>query len=83
MSKKKRPNQKTAVVKPDPLLQPVLGKDIFATFLATAQSIGNEVVARRAFQDELGAYLAEKSLVDDFNAWRERRAQPAAVPAND
>jgi hypothetical protein len=89
MSRKNRPNQKPSpAAAPDPLMQPVLVKDVFATFLDVARSIGNEVQARRGFADEIGAYLAEKKLVDDFNGWRAARqksAAPAApaAPAND
>lgn len=85
MSKKKRPNQKlaqTPAPAPNPLLQPVLGKDVFIMFIDAAKSIGNEVVARRAFADEIGTYLAEKKLVDDFNAWRDAKRAPTPVTAS-
>lgn len=52
---------------------PVVQGDVFATFIAEAQSLGNEVVARRRFADELAAYLDERQLVDDFAEWRANR----------
>lgn len=73
----KAPSQKSSA--PDPMMQPVLVKDVFATFLDVARSIGNEVQARRAFDSEVGVYVTEKGLVDDFNAWREARAAKPAV----
>ena len=79
MSNKKRPETSPAATPApvDPLMQPVLVKDVFATFLDVARSIGNEVQARRAFTEEIGVYLAEKKLVDDFNGWRTARQKPA------
>lgn len=75
MSKKKRP-QKTAVV---PTPSPVTQGNVFATFMREAQSIGNEVEARRAFDNEVSIYLKEKSLVDDFEGWRKARSTPPAA----
>ena len=49
---------------------PVVHGEAFATFLKEAQSLGNEVVARRAFAGEVAAYLRAKGFVDDFEAWR-------------
>lgn len=78
MSRKNRPDKKPSpAAAPDPLMQPVLVKDVFAVFLDVARSIGNEVQARRAFADEVGTYLADKKLVDDFNGWRSARQKPA------
>jgi hypothetical protein len=75
MPKKKRPSKapQKIMVKP-----PVLQGNVFATFLQEAQSIGNEVEARRKMQNEMGAFLAEKGLVDEFNAWLQARQQTAS-----
>ena len=53
---------------------PVVHGEAFATFLKEAQSLGNEVVARRAFADEVSGYLREKGLVEDFEGWRTTRS---------
>ena len=58
---------------------PVTAGNVFATFMREAQSIGNEVEARRAFDTEVSVYLKEKSLVDDFEGWRKARNAPAAT----
>jgi hypothetical protein len=71
MSKSK--NKHKAIV---PERAPVMQGDCFATFLREAQSIGNEVVARRAYDADVGEYLAEKGLLEDFAAWREAKPQP-------
>lgn len=68
MSKTKRP-LKAVPTPPSPVLQ----GDCFRTFLDEARSIGNEVVARRAFAAEIGEYLAKKGLVEDFEAWRKAK----------
>jgi hypothetical protein len=48
--------------------------DCFATFLAEAQSIGNEVAARRAFDAEVEAFLKERGLLETFEVWRASRS---------
>jgi hypothetical protein len=49
---------------------PVLHGDAFHTFIAEAQSIGNEVAARRAFDRDVGEFLEEQGLRASFEAWR-------------
>lgn len=44
--------------------------NVFATFVHEAQQIGQEVVARRAFDDDVSEFLKEKGLVEEFEAWR-------------
>jgi hypothetical protein len=79
MAKKKKtkrpipPPMKTEVPQPAP--QPIVYGNVFATFMKEAQSIGSEIEARRALQNEVAAFLAEKGLVDEFEAWRKARAQ--------
>ena len=51
----------------------VLRGDVFATFVHEAKSLGDEVVARRAFDDDVGAFLKERELLADFEAWRVAR----------
>lgn len=77
MSRKNRPN-KPAILGPAaaPAPPPVLHGNCFHTFIAEARSLGNEVTARRAFDAEVGEYIAAKGLTDDFNAWREARRAP-------
>lgn len=45
----------------------------FHTFIAEAQSIGNEVAARRAFDADVSEYLKSKGMIADFEAWRAKR----------
>lgn len=71
MSKKKRPDKA-----PVPPPAPVMHGDVFRTFVAEAQSIGNEVVARRAFDNDVGEYLESKGLRSDFDAWRAKKHMP-------
>ena len=75
MAKKKRSSPAPKQPAPPAVTQ----GNVFATFLQEAQSIGNEVQARRAFQNEVGAFLAEKGLIDEFEAWRRAR-QPQQPP---
>ena len=71
MSKKKRPIPKPAQA-PAIVMQktPVTHGNVFAAFVSEAGQIGEEIAARRRFQDEVGAFLAERGLVADFEAWR-------------
>lgn len=73
---KKIEASKTTPVPPAP--PPVTEGNVFARFLHEAQSIGNEVVARRALQGEIAAFLAQKGLVAEFEAFREARKAPPA-----
>lgn len=82
MSKKKRPNQhsqKTVTVPIKPAIvmhqTPVTHGDVFVTFLREAQSIGNEVEARRQMCADVEAFLNEKGLAEQFKAWRAARAE--------
>ncbi len=70
MSKKKRPKKPLAA----PPQVPVMHGKLFATFLQEASSIGNECEARRAFDREVGLFLAERGLTAEFEAWRQARA---------
>lgn len=79
MARKNRPNQKKQQPQTAPGPQPVVHGQAFAAFMREAQSIGNEVEARRAFDNEVGVYLKEKGLVDDFEGWRKARATPPAA----
>lgn len=54
----------------------VVDGDVFRSFIAEATSLGNEVEARRAFDNDVGAYLAERGLAGDFNAWRTSKRTP-------
>ena len=60
MTKKNRPKPPS----------PVLHGNAFHAFIAEAQSIGNEVAARRQFDADVCEYLELKALADDFSAWR-------------
>jgi hypothetical protein len=65
MKRKKSPNkarQKT----------PVMNGDCFATFIREAQSIGAEVTARREWDRDVCAFLAEKGLMSEWDAWLEK-----------
>lgn len=53
--------------------QPVDTKDVFATFIAQASAIGNEVDARRRFDEDVTAFLKDRDLVGDFEAFRAAR----------
>lgn len=78
MSKKNRPN-KAPVQNAAPAPQPVMPGNVFVAFLREATSLGNEVEARRSFDNDVGVYLAEKRLVEDFEAWRKARHTPPAA----
>jgi hypothetical protein len=78
MSKKKRPNQKptqAAPATPAIVMQktPVTHGNVFAAFVDEAKQIGEEVAARRSFQEAVGAFLTEQGLVAQFEAWRAAR----------
>lgn len=49
--------------------------DVFLTFVAEATTLGNELTARRAFDAQVGQYLAERGLTEDFEKWRAGQAQ--------
>lgn len=53
----------------------VEGKDVFATFIAQADMMGQEVAARRAFDEDVSAFLKERKLVEDFDSFRKARAR--------
>lgn len=72
MSKKKPSKKPAQVIQAPP--KPVVHGNVFATFMQEAQSIGNEVEARRALQNEVAKFLAEKNLAEEFEAWRKERA---------
>ncbi len=79
MSKKKRPNQASAPQRPVQL--PVLHGNVFSTFISEAQSLGNEVNARREFDADVGEYLTQKGLLDEWSKWREAKRAPNAPNA--
>lgn len=76
MSRKNRTNQSMPVKPAGPL--PVLHGNVFATFLQEAQSIGNECVARRAYDADVAEYLTQKGLFEEWVAWREAKRAPKA-----
>ena len=73
MSKTKRPNKPAPKTPEKPS---VLHGDCFRTFLSEAISIGNEVEARRVYDADVGVYLAEKGLLEEFGAWRTAKHAP-------
>ena len=74
MARKNRPAKKTPV----PANPPVLSGNVFATFMHEAQSLGQEVEARRRHDVAVGEYLTQKGLGEDFAAWMmARNATPA------
>lgn len=74
MSKKKRPNQATPAQRPTAL--PVLHGNVFSTFVSEAQSLGNEVMARREYDADVVEYLSQKGLMDEWSKWREAKRAP-------
>lgn len=66
---KNRPNK----LKTAPAGTYVKAEDVFATFVHQAASLGNEVAARRCFDEDVAAFLKERELIEDFNAFREQR----------
>jgi hypothetical protein len=74
MSKKKRPNKvPTRTAQNAAVPRPVVHGDAFRTFIAEAQSIGNEVAARREYDADVVEYLEEKGLFEDWARWREMK----------
>lgn len=69
MPKKNRPNKA-------PAPSPVLHGDVFHTFISEAQSLGNEVAARRAFDMDVCEYLSQQGLADAFEVWRAAKRAP-------
>lgn len=63
MPKNKRQNKA-------PAPSPVMHGNAFHTFIAEAQSIGNEVAARRLFDADVCEYLELQGKTKDFEAWR-------------
>lgn len=51
----------------------VRAEDVFATFVHQAASLGNEVAARRAFDEDVAAFLKQRDLIEDFEAFRKER----------
>lgn len=47
--------------------------DVFATFVDQAQSLGNEVAARRRFDADVSEFLKTKGLVAEFETFRKSR----------
>jgi hypothetical protein len=75
MGSKKRSN--------NPVLEigkPVKQGNVFATFLEEAQQLGREVVARRAFDEAVGAFLKEKGLVEEFETFRAPKSDDGQSP---
>jgi hypothetical protein len=71
MSKKNRPSKAPArTAQNAPVPKPVVHGDVFRTFVAEAQSIGNEVVARREYDADVVEYLKEKGLFEEWARWR-------------
>lgn len=55
---------------------PVLHGRVFTTFIDEATSLGNEVNARREFCADVVEYLKQKSLLEEWSAWREAKRAP-------
>lgn len=73
MKRKKSPNKAPQQA---PQKTPVMNGDCFVTFIHEAQSIGNEVVARREFCSDVVEFLGTKGLVDEWARWREAKRAP-------
>ncbi len=54
---------------------PVHNGDVFATFLREAQSIGNEVVARREYDAHIVEFLEEKKLSAEWAQWLKNKRE--------
>ncbi len=77
MSKKKSPNKGPAAAPKTPDARPpVVHGDCFRTFITEAQSIGNEVEARRVYDADVVEYLQAKGLFEEWSAWREAKRAP-------
>jgi hypothetical protein len=74
MSKKKPLRKAPRVVTAPPA--PVLAGDVFRAFVDEARSIGNEVAARRLYDEDVVAFLREKGLYDEWAAWRQAKRAP-------
>lgn len=53
--------------------KPVNQGDVLHSFIAEVVSLGNEVTARRSFDEQVGQFLAERGLTEDFEKWRAAR----------
>jgi hypothetical protein len=57
----------------NPATETVGKNDVFVTFVTQAASLGNEVTARRKFDDEVTTFLTVKGLTEEFETWRANR----------
>lgn len=84
MSRKNRPNKnQPKKLGPQPVQMqsapPVTMGNVAVNFIREVTSWANELEGRRALDADVGEYLKEKNLVDEFNAWRTAKHAPAAT----
>ena len=60
---------------------PVPSGNTFATLLREMLSLVHELEARRRFDAEVGEWLKEFGLVDEFEAWREKKREAGNTKA--
>ncbi len=53
--------------------KPVLAGSVFASLVAEMTSAAQELEARRRFDADVAAWLAEHGFAKDFEAWRAQR----------
>ncbi len=51
----------------------ILGGEVVATFLEEMMQLSAELRARRTFGEEVGEFLKEFGMIEDFEKWRNRR----------
>jgi hypothetical protein len=76
MPKKKSPKTASVLALKDVSTRTVLHGDCFRAFLDEARSIGNEVAARREYDEDVVEYLTAKGLFDEWAIWRAKKRAP-------
>lgn len=76
MAKKKSPNTGPITTALAAAPKPVLHGDCFRAFLDEARSIGNEVAARREYDEDVAVFLRERGLFDEWATWRAKKRAP-------
>ncbi len=59
---------------------PVTVGNTFITLLAEMQQAVQEIAARRSFDADVGAWLAEMGFVADFEEWRKKKNESRNTP---
>lgn len=76
MARTKRPVKNQPVPAKAAAPEPITAGNVFLQYTREANSLVQELEARRIFDADVGVYLKEVGLVDAFNAWRAAKYPP-------